>query len=138
VQKLLGGSGITPDEFTCRGWAVENRKVLHMVDPRTFARDWQRRPGRRLSRDLDQAFVLIGACYDGSGINAVDTLRDANFRPHPALPSLLEWLVNRGPTQVYRDAASRALSIYNGWAKNQTAGRKISGRRKRANAGCSQ
>ena len=40
--------------------------------------------------------MLIGACYDGSGINASDTLKNENFKPHPALKSLLEWLSKRG------------------------------------------
>ena len=33
---------------------------------------------------------LIGACFEGSGINASDTLNNPNFRPHPALGALLD------------------------------------------------
>jgi hypothetical protein len=69
-----------------------------------------------LAADLDQALVLIGACYDGSGINASDTLKNENFRPHAALKNLLEWLSKRGSTQPCRNAASRALSLYSNWA----------------------
>jgi putative DNA methylase len=118
MQKLLRGSGIAPDEFTNRGWASEEKKVFHLVDPLEFARDWQGRHKRRLTVDLDQALVLIGACFDGSGINASDTLKNENFRPHAALKSLLDWLSKRGPSQPMRNAASRALSIYNGWAES--------------------
>ena len=118
MQKLLRGSGIAPDEFTNRGWATEQKKVFYLVDPLEFARDWQGRHKRRLTADLDQAFVLIGACYDGSGINATDTLKNENFKPHAALKSLLDWMSKRGSSQPMRNAASRALSIYNGWAEN--------------------
>ena len=116
MQKVLRGSGIAPDEFVNRGWAREERKVFHLNDPLEIARDWQGRHRRRLSADLDQTFVLIGACYDGSGINAGDTLKNENFKPHAALKSLLEWMSKRGQTQQMRNAASRAVSIYNNWA----------------------
>ncbi|TGS91389.1 DUF1156 domain-containing protein, partial [bacterium M00.F.Ca.ET.177.01.1.1] len=118
MQKLLRGSGIAPDEFTNRGWATEEKKVFHLADPRVFALDWQGRHRRRLTADLDQALVLIGACYDGSGINASDTLKNENFKPHPALKSLLEWLSRHGATQPKRNASSRALTIYNNWASS--------------------
>lgn len=118
MQKLLRGSGIAPDEFTNRGWASEEKKVFHLADPLVFARDWQGRHRRRLTADLDQALVLIGACYDGSGINASDTLKNDNFKPHPALKSLLEWLSRHGATQPKRNASSRALTIYNNWASS--------------------
>lgn len=116
MQKMLRGSGIAPDEFVDRGWAREERKVFYLNDPLEIARDWQGRHRRRLTADLDQAFVLMGACYDGSGINAADTLKNENFKPHAALKSLLEWMSKRGQTQTMRNAASRALSIYNNWA----------------------
>ena len=118
IQKLLRGSGIAPDEFTDRGWTGEQKKVFHLVEPLNFALDWQGRHKRRLTADLDQALVLIGACYDGSGVNASDTLKNENFKPHPALRGLLEWLSKRAPSQARRNAASRALSIYNGWAES--------------------
>jgi putative DNA methylase len=118
IQKLLRGSGIAPDEFETRGWCSEDKKVFHLVDPLAFARDWQGKHRRRLTADLDQALVMIGACYDGSGINASDTLKNENFKPHAALKSLLDWLSKRGPSQPMRNAASRALSIYNGWAES--------------------
>lgn len=118
MQKLLRGSGIAPDEFTDRGWVNEEKKTFYLADPVAFAQDWQGRHRRRLTVDLDQAFVLIGACYDGSGINASDTLKNENFKPHPALKSLLEWLSRRGATQPKRNASSRALTIYNNWASS--------------------
>lgn len=91
------------------------------TDPLEFARDWARKHRRRLTSDMDQALVLIGACVDGSGIVAADTLRNENFKPHVALKPLLEWLRRNGPDQVTRNAASRAVTIYNAWAAAQVA-----------------
>ena len=116
LQKFLRGSITTPDEFVQRGWCSEKNKVFTLVDPLDFARDWQGKHKRKLTSDLDQALVLIGACFDGSGINAADTLKNDNFKPHVALRALLEWLGRRGATQQTRNGASRALSIYNNWA----------------------
>jgi len=116
LQKFLRGSITTPDEFVQRGWCSEKKKVFTSTDPLDFARDWQGKHKRKLTSDLDQALVLIGACFDGSGINAADTLKNDNFKPHAALKALLEWLVRRGTTQQTRNASSRALSIYNNWA----------------------
>lgn len=119
LQKFLRGSITTPDEFVQRGWCNEQNKTFIRTEPLGFARDWVGRHRRKLTSDLDQALVLIGACYDGSGINAADTLKNDNFRPHVALRPLLEWLRNNGPDQPLRNAASRAVSIYNTWAASQ-------------------
>lgn len=119
MQKLMRGSGIAPDEFEHRGWCSEKSKVFTRVDPLDFARDWSGKHKRRLTSDLDQALVLIGSCFDGSGINASDTLKNENFKPHVALKPLLEWLQRNGPDQTSRNAASRAVTIYNSWAASQ-------------------
>ena len=121
MQKFMKGSGSAPDEFEQRGWCTEKNKVFTLVDPLAFARDWHGRQKRRLTADLDQALVLIGACFDGSGINAADTVKNENFKPHVALKPLLEWLHKRGADQATRNAASRAVSIYNAWAATQSA-----------------
>jgi putative DNA methylase len=119
LQKFLKGSITTPDEFEQRGWCTEKSKVVTRVNPLDFSRDWSGKHKRRLTSDLDQALVLIGACFDGSGINASDTLKNENFKPHVALKPLLEWLHKNGPDQASRNAASRAVSIYNSWAATQ-------------------
>jgi putative DNA methylase len=119
VQKFLKGSITTTDDFEQRGWCVEKSKVFTRVNPLDFAREWAGKHRRRLTSDLDQALVLIGACVDGSGINAADTLKNENFKPHVALRPLLEWLHKHGPDQGTRNAASRAVSIYNAWAASQ-------------------
>ena len=116
MQKFLRGSGVAPDEFEQRGWCNEKTKIFRLVEPLEFARDWQGRHKRKLTSDLDQALVLIGACFDGSGINASDTLKNENFKPHAALKALLEWMWKCAANQQTRNAASRALSIYNTWA----------------------
>ncbi len=119
LQKFLKGSITTPDEFEQRGWCSEKSKIFTRVNPLDFARDWSGRHKRRLISDLDQALVLIGSCFDGSGINASDTLKNENFKPHVALKPLLEWLQRNGPDQASRNAASRAVTIYNSWAASQ-------------------
>ena len=119
LQKFLKGSITTPDEFEQRGWCSEKSKVFTRVNPLDFARDWSGKHKRRLTSDLDQALVLIGSCFDGSGINASDTLKNENFKPHVALRPQLEWLQRNGPDQASRNAASRAVTIYNSWAASQ-------------------
>jgi putative DNA methylase len=119
LQKFLKGSITTPDEFEQRGWCTEKNKVITRVYPLDFAREWSGKHRRRLTSDLDQALVLIGACVDGSGINASDTLKNENFKPHVALRSLLDWFNRNGTDQPTRHAASRAVSIYNAWAASQ-------------------
>lgn len=116
MQKFMKGSGSAPDEFEQRGWCSEKNKIFTLVEPLDFARDWQGKHKRKLTSDLDQALVLIGACFDGSGINAADTLKNENFKPHAALKALLDWLSKRGANSQTRNAASRALTIYNNWA----------------------
>lgn len=119
LQKYLKGSITTPDEFVQRGWCSEKSKIFTITDPLDFARDWQGKHKRKLTSDLDQALVLIGACYDGSGINASDTLKNENFKPHVALKPLLEWLEKHAVNLSARNAASRAVSILNNWAATQ-------------------
>ncbi|SEU48038.1 hypothetical protein SAMN03159335_07875 [Burkholderia cepacia] len=119
LQKFLKGSITTPDEFVQRGWCAEKNKVFTRTDPLDFAREWSGRHRRKLTSDLDQALVLVGACFDNSGINASDTLKNENFKPHVALKPLLEWLHRNGPEQATRNAASRATTIYNTWAASQ-------------------
>jgi len=119
MQKFMKGSGTAPDVFEQRGWCTEKKKVFMLVDPLAFAHDWQGKHKRKLTSDLDQALVLVGACFDGSGINASDTLKNENFKPHVALKPLLEWLSKRGANSSTRNAASRAVSIFNNWAATQ-------------------
>lgn len=119
LQKFLRGTITTPDDFVLRGWCTEKNKVFTRTNPLDFAREWSGKHRRRLTSDLDQALVLIGACFDGSGINASDTLKNENFRPHVALKPLLEWLHRNGPDQDTRNAASRAVTIYNAWQASQ-------------------
>ncbi|MDR1622594.1 MAG: hypothetical protein LBS00_09490 [Synergistaceae bacterium] len=121
LQKFLKGSITTPDEFETRGWCKESNKVYYHVKPLDFALDWQGRHKRRLTSDLDQALVLIGACFEGSGINAMDTLKNENFKAHVALPPLLEWFVKHGPDSDTKNAAAIVVSIFKMWSAKQSA-----------------
>lgn len=115
MQKFLRGTGIAPEEFKDRGWCIENHKVYYVTSPLEIARDWYGRHRRRLTVDYDQAMVLIGACFDGSGINAGETLRNQHFRPHQALAALLNWHAKHSGGNEIRNAAARALHIYKSW-----------------------
>src|SRR5439155_13833527 len=117
LQKFLRGTSVPPEEFVTRGWCREEKKVFHLVSPLAIARAWQGRLRRNMVSDYDQAMVLIGACFDGSGINASETLKNENFKPHPALGALLEWHARRTGTQDVRNAAARALAIFQVWER---------------------
>lgn len=119
MQKFLRGTGSTPDEFETREWCNEKAKVYHLTAPLEIARNWHNRHKRRLDSDYDQAMVLIGACQPGSGLDANDTLRNPNFRPHPALRPLLEWFERRGHSQPMRDAAKLAKLRFEAWQNVQ-------------------
>lgn len=120
MQKFLRGTGIAPSDFEARGWCNEEKKVYHVTSPLELARMWQGKHRRGMTSDYDQAAFLIGACFDNSGINAADTLGNENFKPHPALGALLEWLSTRGATTEIRNASSRALTILRSWrARNE-------------------
>ena len=115
LQKFLRGNVITPDDFVQLGWCTEKKKVFYRAHPLDVARDWSGKHKRRLTSDLDQALVLIGACFPDSGINAQETLKNENFKPHNALKPLLEWLNRHDPDKATRQAASRALTIFQSW-----------------------
>jgi hypothetical protein len=115
MQKFLRGTGIAPSDFETRGWCSEEKKVYQLTSPLEVARTWQGKHRRGMTSDYDQAAFLIGACFENSGINATETLANDNFKPHPALGSLLEWFTTRGATPETRNAASRAQTILRSW-----------------------
>jgi putative DNA methylase len=118
MQKYLRGTGLAPTDFIERGWCREEQKIYYLVPALEIAHDWHGRHKRRLEgRDYDQAMVLIGACHDQSGINAADTIKNENFKPHPALGALLDWHTKHGAMQTTRNAAARALHIYHDWER---------------------
>ena len=121
VQKYLRGTGVGPDEYANLGWCEEEDKVFRPVSPRQFAQAWHGRHRRNLVRDYDQAMVLIGACFENSGINAADTVKNENFDPRPSLKALLDWFTRRGNSTAVRTAAARAFAIYQGWEKSNEA-----------------
>lgn len=64
-----------------------------------------------MTSDCDQAMFLIGASFEGSGIAAQTTLANPQFKPHAALPALLEWFARRGVTPDIKHAAETAARI---------------------------
>jgi adenine-specific DNA methylase len=119
IQKYLRGTGVSPSEFVDRGWCSEEKKVFTIADPLVWAQDWKGKSRRTMARDFDQAYFLIGASYEDSGIKVSDTLSSESFVPHPALGELLTWFVKHSPTEEMRAAAKRAQQLYSAWqAKN--------------------
>jgi len=107
--------------FADRGWVSEVKKVFHLIPPLDLARAWTGKHRKGTQSDYDQALFLVGACFEGSGINVNDTLSNANFRPHPALGAILGWLKTHGADSPTRNAAAMATKLYQGWeSRNQT------------------
>ena len=117
MQKYLRGSGIAPEDYVKRGWCFEDKdsKTFKPTAPLTLAQGWKGQRRDKITSDYDQTLILIGACFDNSGINVRDTLNNPNFRPHPALAGLLEWHVQRGVTPDIRKFAQQALTIFSKW-----------------------
>ena len=63
---------------------------------------------------------LIGACYPESGINTKKILDD-DFKPHPALGQLLDWLSNNGADSPMRQASMTARQLYTRWEADHQA-----------------
>lgn len=118
MQKFLRGTGIGPSDFVGRGWCEEKKKIFHWTSPLDFAINHSAK-AKSLKQDMDQAMLLVGACYPNSGIN-VKTLLSEEFKPHPALPDLLSWLSHHGGSIELRNAATTARQLYTNWsAKHQ-------------------
>jgi hypothetical protein len=121
MQKFLRGTGVSPFEFLERGWCSEEKKIFTITSPIEWAQQWKGKARKGMSRDFDQTFFLIGACYNESGIKASDTLNSGSFVPHPAISDLLDWIGKHGSDDDMKAAAKRAKQIYSTWlAKNTT------------------
>ncbi|WP_437191344.1 DUF1156 domain-containing protein [Planctomicrobium sp. SH527] len=117
MQKHLRGTGVSPSEFLERGWCNEVKKIFTIKHPLEWAQQWKGKSRKGMSRDFDQTWFLIGACYDDSGIKASDTLNSGSFAPHPAIGDLLDWFTKHGSDPDMKSAAKRAKSIYSDWKK---------------------
>lgn len=127
LQKFLRGTGIGPSDFASRGWINEENKIFYLTPPLELAQAWVGRHRRGMQSDYEQAMFLIGACFEGSGINASETLNNDNFKPHPALGAILTWFKTRGADSPTRNAASTAASLYQAWAsRNQDKVKQLS------------
>lgn len=111
IQKHLRGTGVAPSDFEARGWLREVRKVFELVEPKEIATAWVGKHCKGMTSDYDQAQFFIGACLDGSGLNAQDTLNNDQFKPHRALKAVLEWYGQQSPLAPVRQAAGRALVL---------------------------
>lgn len=121
MQKYMRGTGIAPSDFEERGWCHESHKIYQFTDPLTFAQNWRGRQRQKLAGDLDQALVLVGACFENSGIRTQDTLDNPNFKAHPALQPLLEWMTRRKGWPGVPSAAKTALTLLRRWLEGRQA-----------------
>jgi putative DNA methylase len=127
MQKFLRGTGSAPSDFVARGWVREEQRVFFIASPLDLARAWVGKHRKGLQSDYDQAMFLIGACFEGSGINASETLNNENFRPHPALGAILTWFKTHGAGSPIRNAATVAAQLYRSWeSKNQAKVQQLS------------
>lgn len=120
MQKYLRGTGVSPSEFLDRGWCTETKKVFTITAPLEWASQWKGKARKGMSRDFDQTYFLIGACYDDSGIKVSDTLNSGSFVAHPAIADLLTWFGKHGSDSDMRAAAKRAKQIYSTWLSKDT------------------
>ncbi len=126
MQKHLRGTGSAPSDFESRGWVTEKKKVFYLVPPLEIAQNWIGKHRRNMTSDYDQAMFLIGACFENSGINASETLNNANFRTHPALVAILTWFRTHGADSPTRNAAVTASRLYKAWeVKNQPKAKEL-------------
>ena len=127
MQKFLRGTGSAPSDFASRGWVYEDKKVYFLTLPLDLAQVWTGKHRKSLQSDYDQAMFLIGACFEGSGINASETLNNENFNPHPALGAILIWFKTHGANSPVRNAAITASKLYQNWeSKNQSKVQQLS------------
>lgn len=112
VHKLLRGTGLAPSDLVALGWCREEKKVFHLVPHLELARAWHGKHRKGITSDYEQAALLIGACFEGSGIDVSKTLQNEQFKPHPALEGLLEWFGRHGTDVDARSAAQRALKLF--------------------------
>ncbi len=118
MQKFLRGTGSAPSDFADRGWVYDEKKVFHLTAPLDLAQSWIGKHRRGMQSDYDQAMFLIGACFEGSGINASETLNNEHFKPHPALGAILTWFKTHGADSPVRNAAITATKLYQNWGSN--------------------
>ena len=121
MQKFLRGTGSAPSDYVNRGWCFEKKKIFYLTPPPEIALAWIGKHRRGMTSDYDQAAFLIGACFEGSGINANETLNNTNLKPHQALSALLTWHMTHGATNQIRNSAAIASNLYRTWkSKHQT------------------
>ena len=127
IQKFLRGSGSAPSDFSSRDWVYEKKKVFYLASPLDLAQAWVGKHRKGMQSDYDQAMFLIGACFEGSGINASETLNNENFKPRPALGAILIWFKSHGADSPTRNAAIIASKLYQTWeSRNQAKVQQLS------------
>ena len=128
MQKFLRGTGCGPSDFLDREWVTEKNKVFTLVPALDMARGWIGKKRKTMTSDYDQAMFFVGACHEGSGINASETLNNPNFRPHPALGSLLQWFRSTAATRTPERGHHRITALPHLGISQRAQGRTVAAR----------
>lgn len=120
VSKLLRGTTVQQSAFekvnsSGGPWVVEADKVVRRATIRERFARMKARSRREMKSELDQAQFLIGAAFEGSGVNIEDEFQRHTFLIRPGVEALLEWF---GKAPAGRDepdvpkAAALALALF--------------------------
>ncbi len=94
VGKMLRGTAIQQRDFERIGstpWIVETDKVVSRVCIHERFSELRKLHRNQMKTELDQAHFLIGAAFDGSGVNIDEELAKAHFLIRPGVEGLLDW-----------------------------------------------
>jgi len=120
VSKLLRGTTVQQAAFektnsSGGAWVVEEDKVVRRATIRERFAKMKARSRREMKSELDQAQFLIGAAFEGSGVNIEEEFQRHTFLIRPGVEALLDWF---GKTPAGKDepdvprAAALALSLF--------------------------
>ena len=74
-RNFCGAPAWRPRNSSNAAGALKKQKVFHAVSPLDLPNHGYGRHRRNMTSDYDQAMFLIGACFEGSGINAAERSR---------------------------------------------------------------
>jgi hypothetical protein len=120
VSKLLRGTTVQQAAFektnsSGGAWVVEEDKVVRRATIRERFAKMKARSRREMKSELDQAQFLIGAAFEGSGVNIEEEFQRHTFLIRPGVEALLDWFAKTPAGKDEPDvprAAALALSLF--------------------------
>lgn len=115
VSKLLRGTTVQQAAFEKTSssggpWVVEEDKAVRRATiSERFAR-MKARSRREMKSELDQAQFLIGAAFEGSGVNIEEEFQRHTFLIRPGVEALLEWF-SKAPAGRDEPDVPRAANV---------------------------